>query len=257
MPPHFYVPERALAIYAHCDDIEFGISGTIARWTAAGSQITYCIVTDSGSGDNRPDADLDELRRVRREEQLASAKIVGVEDVRFLDYADGTLEPTMELRRDLTRLIRDIRPTAVVTFDPETILTRGRMYVNHPDHRATGVAATYAVFPSAGSRPIFPELLTEGYEPWNVDRLYLNLSNQPDHFIDISETMHLKLEALRCHMSQFGDQVDNVLERVRGWNAENGKMLGTAYAETFRLMLFKEGVSEDTEGGEDSNAGED
>ena len=237
MTSHFYVPARALVIVAHCDDIEFGASGTVARWTAAGSQVTYCIVTDSGSGDNNPGTDLEQLKRTREAEQRASAAVVGVEDVRFLGYADGTLEPTMELRKQLTQIIRELRPNAVITFDPETIIANGRNYVNHPDHRATAIAATYAVFPSAGSRPIFPDLLEAGYEPHNVDRLYLHLSNHPNHFIDITETMPLKQDALRCHKSQFDERV---VEMVGEWNGEVGKRMGGGYAESFQLLTFRE-----------------
>ncbi len=242
-----YVPGRALIIAAHCDDIEFGIAGTVAKWTAAGSHVTYCIVTDSGSGDNTPDADLDALRETRKAEQRASAKVVGVDDVIFLDHPDGTLEPTIALRRELTRLIRQLRPNAVATFDPETIIPDGRAYINHPDHRATGLAAAYAIFPSAGSRPIFPELLQEGYEPHNVDRAYFTLSNKTNHTVDITDHIDQKADALRCHRSQFGE---NVIEMVKQWNRETGKQLGTGYAESFRVLIFKD---EDTDRAESTD----
>ena len=236
MTSTFYVPERALVIAAHCDDIEFGASGTVARWTAAGSRVTYVIVTDSSSGDNTPGADLAQLVRTREEEQWASAAVVGVEDVRFLGYQDGILEPTLQLRKHLTQLIRELRPNAVLTFDPETIIPEGRAYINHPDHRATATAAAYAVFPSAGSRPIFPALLQAGYEPHDVDRVYFFLSNHTNHTIDITTTISQKQAALRCHASQFGEEV---IEMVTAWNAETGQSIGGGYAESFRLMVFK------------------
>ncbi len=233
----FEFPERVLVIAAHADDIEFGLSGMVARWTDAGTQVTYCIVTDNSSGDNTPDADLVALVETRYREGVESARIVGVEDVRFLNYKDGILEPTMALRRDLTRLIREIRPQIVVTFDPTTLIAAD-FYINHPDHRATGEAAMYAVFPSAGSRPIFPELLEEGYEPHDVEKLYLMLSNQPTLHIDISETIDRKLEALRAHTSQIGDG-EEVTKMVREWNAEAGKEAGYGYAESVRVITLK------------------
>ncbi len=244
MTSHFYVPERALVIAAHCDDIEFGAAGTVARWTAAGSQVTYCIVTDSRSGDNNPGTNLERLKRTREEEQRASAATVGVEDVRFLGYQDGILEPTMHLRKHLTQIIREVRPNAVMTFDPETVIPDGRAYINHPDHRATAIAATYAIFPSAGSRPIFPALLQAGYEPHDVDRAYFFLTNHADHTIDITETMEKKRNALRCHPSQFGE---DVIDMVTQWNAETGKSIGGGYAEAFRLMMFKEDAPDATD----------
>ncbi len=234
----FYVPARALVIVAHCDDIEFGVSGTVARWTAAGAQVTYCIVTDSGAGDNTPDADLDALRQTRQQEQTASAKVVGVTDVRFLEgYHDGTLEPTMALRKDLTRLIREVQPQCVVTFDPETVIAGNRDYINHPDHRAVATAALYAVFPSAGSRPIFMDLLNEGLEPHEVERLYFMLTNTPDTMIDITPTIDEKAAALRCHTSQFNE---DVVQMVVGWNREAGEQVGVSYAEGFRTLVFRQ-----------------
>lgn len=234
MTEDFYIPERAVAIFAHADDIEFGIAGTIARWTDAGAKVTYVIVTDNSSGDNSPDADLKALVETRKREAEESARIVGVEDVRILNYRDGYVQPTMELRLDLTRIIREIKPQVVVTFDPTTILASDN-YINHPDHRAVGEAATYATFPYAGARPIFPELLAEGYEPHDVDRIYFQLSEKNNLHIDISSVIDRKLEALRVHKSQLNDEV---VEMVRKWNEEAGKEHGVGYVESFRQMVL-------------------
>ena len=122
MTEDFYTPERALVVVAHADDIEFGIGGTAARWTDNGAQVTFCITTDNGSGSNEPGSVRAELVKIREREQLAAAAVLGVSDVRFLGYPDGTLQPTLELRRDLTRLIRELRPQVVVTTDPTTII---------------------------------------------------------------------------------------------------------------------------------------
>jgi LmbE family N-acetylglucosaminyl deacetylase len=234
-------PERILVIAAHHDDIEFGVAGSVAHWVTDGAHVTYCIVTDGASGSNDPTANLAALIETRQHEQQAAARIVGVEDVRFLSYRDGVLEPSIALRRDLTRLIRETRPERVVCQDPTTVFV-GDGYINHPDHRAAGEAAIYATFPSAESRPIFPELLLEGYEPHHVDELYLMLTTQPDYFIDITETMNRKLEALLCHASQLGDEVaDWISER----NAEMGKQAGYTYAEAFRVMNLRRNRDEE------------
>jgi LmbE family N-acetylglucosaminyl deacetylase len=229
----FYHPERALIVCAHADDIEFGAAGTAARWTDNGASVTYCIVTDNSAGSNSPDTNRLELIETRRQEQIAAAATVGVSDVRFLNYPDGTLQPTIELRRELTRLVREVRPQVVVILDPTTILVEEFNYVNHPDHRAAGEAAMYAVFPSAGTRPIFPELLAEGYEPHNVSKLYLMLTTQPNLHIDITTTIEHKLDSLRCHASQIDEEA---ITMVRQWNAEAGGAVGFGYAESFRVI---------------------
>ncbi len=230
-------PERVLVIAAHPDDIEFGAAGTLAHWADEGAQITYCMVTDGAAGSNEPDADLVALVRQRQEEQLEAAKVLGVQDVRFLGYADGTLEATIGLRRDLTRIIRELKPDRVMIQDP-TMVYAGNFYVNHPDHRAAGEAALYAVFPSAGTRPIFPELLAEGYEPHDVSQLWIMMSEQVDAIIDITAYMERKLKSLLCHQSQKLDEA--VANMVKGWDKETGKPHGLMYAETFRVMVMKQ-----------------
>ncbi|MFZ4828020.1 MAG: PIG-L deacetylase family protein [Phototrophicaceae bacterium] len=234
--PQFYIPQRALAVFAHCDDIDFGCSGTIARWVEGGAHVTYCIVTDSGAGSNDPQADLSALVEVRQAEQRASARAVGVEDVRFFEgYRDGYLEPTLSLRREIARLIRQTRPNIVMTFDPELIITEN--YINHPDHHAVALATTHAVFPSAGTRPIFPELLAEGLEPHNVNDVYFVLSHRNNLVVDISAVMDKKLDALRCHATQISEPT---LTFVQEWNANDGKEQGYAYAETFRVVHLQD-----------------
>lgn len=225
-------PLRILCIYAHHDDAEFSIAGSVARWAGEGAEIAYCIVTDGAAGSNEPGADLEQLVRTRRDEQLAAARVLGVKEVFFLGYQDGTLQPTLELRRDLTRLIRQFRPDRVVCGDP-TAVFYGNGYINHPDHRAAAEAALYATFPSAETRPIFPELLVEGFEPHKVKEVYISGSMQPDTFVDISNTLDYKIEALRCHKSQV-DPGDG--QWVRDWAAEIGKAGGLPYAESFRVM---------------------
>lgn len=228
-----YIPQRVLVSVAHADDIEFGMAGTIARWTEAGAHVTYVIITDNSSGSNDPDTDLAALVETRKREQIASAAEVGVTDVRFLGYQDGVLEPTMALRRDLTRIIREVRPDVVMTGDPAFVYTADFGYINHPDHRAAAEATLYAVFPSAESRPVFPELLAEGLEPHKVGRVYLTFSLQPNHYEDISSTIERKKAALRCHQSQIGE---DAVEMVEQWGAETGKEIGADYAEAYTVI---------------------
>ncbi len=227
-------PEPILVIAAHADDIEFAAAGTIAGWVAAGHPVTYCIVTDGAAGSNEPGIDPAALVRQRQAEQRAAAQALGVQDVRFLGYPDGILQPTLELRRELTRLIRELRPFRVLCQDP-TLVFAGNTYINHPDHRAAGEAALYAVFPSAETRPIFPELLAEGYEPHKVRELYLMFPAAPDLYLDISDRIEQKIASLLCHRSQLGPEV---AEWVRKWDAEHGAQLGVDYAEAFRVIRF-------------------
>ncbi len=228
-----HVPrEPILVIAAHADDIEFAAAGTIAGWVAEGYPITYCIITDGSAGSNEPGILAADLIKRRQDEQRAAAHVLGVQDVRFLGYRDGILQPTLDLRRELTRLIRAVRPFRVLCQDP-TLVFAGSTYINHPDHRAAGEAAIYAVFPSAETRPIFPELLAEGYEPHKVRELYLMFPAAPDLYLDISDRIEQKIESLLCHRSQLGP---DVADWVRKWDAENGARIGVAYAEVFRVI---------------------
>ncbi|MDX2136691.1 MAG: PIG-L deacetylase family protein [Chloroflexota bacterium] len=226
-----------LVIVAHPDDIEFGTAGSVARWTDAGHRVVYCIVTDGAAGSNDPNVTHDELVARRREEQMRAAACVGVEDVRFLGYADGTLQPTLELRRDLTRLIRELKPYRVVIMDPTAVMISNDTfdYINHPDHRATGEASLYAIFPSAETRPIFPELLAEGYEPHHVSEVYIGMADKANIAVDVTDVIERKVAALIAHESQLDASVG---EMVRKWDEEAGKEIGVAYAETFRVMRF-------------------
>ena len=225
---------RILGIFAHPDDPEFSMGGSAALWADQGHEVYCCIVTDGSAGSNDPNQDLRELVRIREEEQRAAARVLGVREVFFLGYKDGVLEPTLELRRELTRLIRHLKPDRVVCGDP-TAFFYGDEYINHADHRAAAEAAVTAVFPSAPTRPIFPELLAEGLEPHQVKELYITADHGEPYtvYVDISSTIERKIEALRCHASQV--QVGDG-EWVRNWAAETGKTAGLAYAESFRVM---------------------
>ena len=234
-----YIPQSAMSIHAHPDDQDFTVAGTLAKWARAGCEIVSVIITSGDSGSNDPSKTADykqELARVREDEQRAANKVLGVKDTIFLRYADGELVATIQLRKDLTRFIRRYKPEVVVTGDPSGWFY-GNEYINHPDHRAAAEAATYAVFPSAGTRMIFPDLLDEGLLPHNVQRLYIHGNEKPDTWIDIGETLDIKIEALKKHVSQ-GDTHD-VDQWMREWAEEEGKKKGIKYSESYRVMILQ------------------
>src|SRR5574337_1186987 len=165
-----FTPQRAMSIHAHPDDQEFGVAGTLAKWAKAGCEIVSVIITSGDSGSNDPSKNgkyKSELAALREDEQRAANAVIGIKEAVFLHYPDGELEATIPLRKELTRLIRKYKPEAVVTGNMEGAFY-GDDYINHPDHRAAAEAATYAVFPSAGTRLLFADLLEAGYEPHNV-----------------------------------------------------------------------------------------
>jgi len=232
-----FIPRSAMSIHAHPDDQEFSAAGTLARWAQAGCRVVSVVVTSGDSGSNDPARGAEykpELAALREAEQLAANALLGIAETVFLRYPDGELEPTLALRRDLTRLVRRHRPEAVVTGNMEAAFY-GRDYVNHPDHRAAAEAAVYAVFPSAGTRLIFPELLAEGLEPHNVKRLYMHGTEAVDTWVDISAQIELKLDALRKHVSQLDE---DPVTMVREWAVETGRAKGLEFAEAFRVMIL-------------------
>jgi LmbE family N-acetylglucosaminyl deacetylase len=235
-----YIPKIAMSIVAHPDDQEFSIAGTLAKWSKAGCQTISVIVTDGDAGSNNPDIDASykpELARIRRAEQQAANDVLGITSTCFLGYPDGVLTHTLELRKDLTRLIRLYKPDVVIAMDPtRRFFDSG--YINHPDHRAAADAACDAVFPSAGTRLIFTDLLDEGLTPHDVKRLYLAGSEKNNLWIDISDTMDLKITALRKHVSQLGDWDPD--EMVRKWALDEGQEHGMHYAEIYKMIMLVE-----------------
>jgi len=234
-----YIPKIAMSIHAHPDDQEFSVGGTLAKWARAGCEIISVVITSGDSGSNDPAKDgshKQELSKLREQEQLAANAILGVRQTIFLRYPDGELEPTIALRRDLTRLIRQFKPDTVTTGNPEGWFY-GDEYLNHPDHRAAAQAACEAVFPSAGSRLIFADLLEAGYEPHDVRRLYVHGTEKPNTWVDITETMDLKIQALQQHVSQVDP--NEVGKWMTEWAEEDAKDHGMKYAESFRVMILK------------------
>lgn len=228
--------ERVMIITAHPDDAEFTAAGTVAKWTRQGVIVIYVICTDGSRGSNDPQMKPEQLVAIRKAEQKAAARVLGVEEIVYLDYEDGSLEPTLALRRDLTREIRRYRPDIVICPDP-TVRYYGDNYLNHPDHRAAGDAALDAVFPSARTRYIFPELLDEGLEPHRVREVYIRGALPPNLWVDISDTMELKIAALREHVSQVG-RSEGWEERVRARARQAAEGQDMAYAESFKRIIL-------------------
>lgn len=225
--------KRILVIFPHPDDAEFSCGGTLARWARQDNEIVLCLVTDGASGSDDPNITPEQLAATRAEEQMNSAKILGISDVIFLGRRDGTVVHDMDLRRDLTRVMRRCRPDILVCGDP-SVYWHGNEYINHPDHRATADAALAAAFPSSGNRLYFPELLVEGLEPWKIREIYIASPGEPDTWIDITDTIDLKIEALRAHACQMGDW--DPVDMIREWAAADGAKADppVAYAEDFR-----------------------
>lgn len=233
-----YIPTRAMSIHAHPDDQEFTVAGLLAQWVRSGCEVTSVIVTSGEAGSNQPGKDdsyKPQLRKLREAEQTSANAIIGIKDSVFLHHPDGALEPTMDLRRDITRVIRKYKPEAVVIADPQGVFY-GNGYINHPDHRAAAQAALYSVFPSSETRLIFTELLAEGLEPHKVNRLYVHGTEKSDLWFDISNTIETKIAALKEHVSQLGDWDPEKM--MREWAAEEGKDHGLAYAEAYKVMLL-------------------
>ena len=230
-------PKRVLVIQAHPDDAEFTCGGTVAKWTQEGAEVHYCSITSGDKGSSDAEMTPERLVALREREQRAAADVLGVKSVIYLGYKDATLVADLDLRRDLTRVMRQVKPDAILTFDPTMRYVR-QEYINHPDHIAAGDASLAAVFPSVRDRMTFPELLNEGLEPHKVAEVYLYSSPTPDVWIDITATMETKIAALKAHASQ----VD--VEKVDAWMREWGRGTAAAnpngttgeYAEAFKYI---------------------
>jgi LmbE family N-acetylglucosaminyl deacetylase len=226
-----------LVVTAHPDDVDFGAAGSVATWTDKGIDVQYCIVTDGDAGGFDPAVPRSEIPRIRREEQTKAAKTVGVSEIHFLGYPDGRLEVSMDLRRDISRVIRQVRPERLLCPSPERNLTR--IYASHPDHLAAGEAAVCAVYPDSRNPWAHPELLQdEGLEPHTVPELWLMASSNPDHFVDTTAQIDRKITALLCHESQMPDP-GRIPKLITDWGKAVAAMAGLPgdhYAEGFQRV---------------------
>lgn len=226
---------RALVVTAHPDDLDFGAGGTVATWTRAGVEVAICLVTngDAGQSGSTP---RDQVADLRQAEARAAAKELGVSDVTFLGYPDSRVEVTLDLRRDISRQIRRVRPDRVLTWAPER--TWNFVGANHPDHRAVGEATLSAIYPDAANQYIHPELhRDEGWEAWRASEAWLMSPAEPTSYVDITDTFDAKIAALRAHSSQTGHMAD-LVERLRARAAQSAKEAGLGegrLAENFRV----------------------
>lgn len=235
-----YIPESAMAIVAHPDDIEFSCVGTLSRWANGGARVSYVLCTSGDVGIATPGMTREKATKIREEEARHAAEIAGASEIIFLREPDGLLQPTLELRMDLVRQIRRFKPEVVVTGDP-TVVFASEYYINHPDHRAAATAALDAVFPAAGQPNLFQELESEGLRAHKVRKVFIYGQQQSELTLSIDETMEIKLAALRAHKSQFphGDPG----ERVKQWASERAKDKGMQYAEMFRVITLEDDVT--------------
>jgi LmbE family N-acetylglucosaminyl deacetylase len=224
--------KRVLTIFAHPDDAETMAGGTLLKWAKEGHAITMCLITEGDKGTSDPD-DVPQavVERRRAEQQRAAARLNAT--VITLGYEDGVLQPTLDLRRDLVRVMRRVRPDVVVANDP-TVWFRHGQYINHPDHRAAGQAAIEALYPAVKKASIFPELLAEGHQPHVVEEVWLGPTDEPDIFVDISDVFDEKIALICDHASQFPPEATRAaFARIA---REAGAPRGLQLAESFRTV---------------------
>ncbi|MDQ1713664.1 MAG: hypothetical protein QOE45_3114 [Frankiaceae bacterium] len=229
--------ERILVVTAHPDDVDFGAAGTVATWTKAGHAVTYCVVTNGDAGGFDPAVPRSEIAAIRQAEQRAAAAEVGVTDVRFLGHPDGRVVVSLDLRRDISRVIRQVRPQRLLTQSPQR--NYERIYASHPDHLATGEATLCAVYPDARNPYAHPELLDEGLDAWTVAETWLMAAPGAAHVVDVTDLYDTKLAALRQHVSQLPGVPGELDTLLRGWLGMNAKAAGLPegrLAEAFQVL---------------------
>jgi LmbE family N-acetylglucosaminyl deacetylase len=229
--------QRVLVVAAHPDDVDFGAAGSVAAWTDAGIDVAYCIVTDGDAGGFDPAIPRADIPAIRRAEQTAAAKIVGVTDLHFLGYPDGRVEATLDLRRDISRVIRIVRPDRVISPSPDRNFAR--VQASHPDHLAVGEATLCAVYPDARNPFAHPELARQGLEAHVVPEVWLMAApSSAGHAVDITDTVERKINALLCHVSQLPNP-DAIEPLIRNWGAAVAAAAGMAagcLAEMFQVV---------------------
>jgi len=230
-------PTSALAVYAHPDDPEISAGGTLARWADAGASVWVLITTRGEKGTGDPNADLDELARVRVEETAAASAKLGFADHFHLDYGDGEIADNRDLVGSIVRCVREVRPEVVVCPDPTAVLF-GDAYFNHRDHRVTGWATLDAVAPAAGNPHYFPEHRADGLDVHHVAAVYLSGTLEPNCWVDITDTLERKIDALFCHASQLTETGEWFREFLRTSAEQAGLAAGVSYAEGFRRVSF-------------------
>lgn len=231
-------PQKILVILAHPDDPEFFCGATLALWARTGHEITYLLLTCGDKGFNpitQADMTTEKLCALRHTEQRHAADVIGAKAVHFLDVEDGYLTPSIDLRRNIVREIRRYKPDILVTCDPQNLFA---LYgLNHPDHRACGQVVLDAVFPAAGNKVFFPELLDEGFEPHMPKEVWCSLTTQPNIIVDVTETWDIKLQAILEHKTQVQD-ADKLIERMKARHVQNSSDEQPRYEETFKVVKY-------------------
>ena len=231
--------ERVLVVCAHPDDAEFGFGATVARLADQGSEVTYVVCTDGSQGGEDPAVPDEELTLTRYQEQRDAAAVLGVRDVVFLGHRDGHLFPDLELRRELVREIRRHRPDLVLSQSPLRVLGSG-IGAYHPDHLAVGEATLQAVYPDSRNPRAFRDLLQEGLEAHRVREVWVGATQEPDHFVDVTDYIDRKIQAIECHRSQLGKPhhgSDGPGKWIRERLHAVGEQAGYEYAEGFRRLV--------------------
>ena len=224
----------AMVVVAHADDAEFGCSGTVAQLIRKGWEVTYVLCTDGSKGSDDPEMTHEKLSAIRHAEQVAAGKILGLKTVEFLNYPDSLLEPSLDLRKDVARMIRKHKPEVLICNSPTRDLDNST-YIGHPDHMAAAEAALSAVYPTARDRLTYPDLLEEGYEPYKVKEVWVMYGGDgANHVVELEEQDLVKsISALKAHFSQVPQEVG---DRMREWKTRNGKAHGVGPAETYKLF---------------------
>ncbi|MDG2262365.1 MAG: PIG-L family deacetylase [Actinomycetota bacterium] len=229
-------PERVLVVVAHPDDIDFGSAGTIATLTNAGTYVAYCLATSGEAGEDDMTVSSEDLAAMREAEQAAAAELVGVSEIHWLHHPDGRVVADLGLRRDISRVIRIVKPDVVISQNPEP--SWDRIYGSHPDHLATATATMAAVYPDSRNPRAHPELLEECHAPHVVTEVWMG-SQEPTRYIDITPVFEKKVEALRAHVSQTARMGDRLPELLREWSSQTAEKAGMpegSLAEGFRVI---------------------
>lgn len=215
--------KRVLVVMAHPDDCDFGAGGTIAQWTAKGIHVSYCIITNGDQGGEESGIPLEQMAQVRQKEQRDAGAALGVSDITYLNYRDGWLMPSIELRKEIVKAIRIAKPDRMVVQSPER--NWERIFASHPDHLAAGETAIQAVYPDSRNPFAFTDLKEAGFEPWRVREVWMTGSPTPNHYVDITDTFDKKMAALNAHVSQtaHNKELENM---VRGWGERNAQAQG-------------------------------
>lgn len=228
--------KRILVVMAHPDDCDFGAGGTIAQWTSRGIEVSYCIITNGDQGGEESGIPLEEMAQVRQKEQRDAGAVLGVSDITYLNYRDGWLMPSIELRKEIVKAIRIAKPDRMLVQSPER--NWERIFASHPDHLAAGETAIQAVYPDARNPYAFTDLKDAGFEPWRVREVWMTGSPTPNHFVDITKSFDKKMAALHAHVSQtaHNKELENM---VRSWGERNAEANGLpvgSIAEIFKVI---------------------